>query len=90
MYIGLHQFAERSVNAPVSRKQGLSRERGANDAHAEVATSVACAGMPGVLVALVFDYEFDRGKLALQARANALDPFAQGSTLRNGCTLTLR
>jgi hypothetical protein len=90
MNIGLHQFAERSVNASVSRKQGLSGERRADDAHAEVATPVTRTGMPGVFVTLVLDFEFARDEFALQTPADNFYAVTHGNTLRNGRTLTSR
>ena len=92
MNVSLHQIAERSVNAPMPRQQGLPAERDGDDAHAKMAAAIARTGMAGMFVALVFNIQFARRQL-LQARADTLntsDWSAHGNTLRSGRTSTWR
>jgi hypothetical protein len=90
MDIGLHQIAERGVHGAMARQRCLAIKRCAHDAHAEVASSVTSAGVTGMAMALVLDHEFKRHERSGQACPDLLDPIAQGSTLRNGRTLTPR
>lgn len=90
--VGLHQRAECGVDLPVSGNRGLADEGGADDLDREVAATVARAGVPDVLVAVVDDTQPLRLQGGAQRRFDALDPRlclrAHGSTGRNGRTST--
>lgn len=88
MDIGLHQIAKRGIHRAMACQRCLATKRGADDTHAEVTASVARTGVAGVTMALVLDLEFERCERTGQAIPDLLDPIAQGSTLRNGRTLT--
>ena len=95
MDIGLHHVTQRGINATMTCEQGLAGKHCRNDAYAKGATSIARAGVAGVLVAFVLDRQFARRQCFDQTGAHALNTFAQGrlahgNTLRNGRTLTSR
>ena len=100
MNIGLHQIAQRRVDAAMARQQRLTGKRRRDDAHAEMPAAVARAGMANVQMTLVLDRQFARRQRSGQASAHALYTpancgpadcrLAHGNTLWNGRTLTSR
>jgi len=60
MDISFHQWAERVVNHPVTTELWDSFERLGDDGHPKVAPTIPCAGMSGVQVTFIFDFEHFR------------------------------
>ena len=88
--IGLHEVAERGVDALVAPDQGHAREVCRDDSHAKVPAAVASALVPGVAMTFIVDVELRGSQLAFKDCADALDARTHGSVLRNGRTQTSR
>ena len=86
--VGLEHIRQRSVYPAMTREQRLPGKLGGNDAHVEMPAPVARAGVTGVQVTLVFDFQRQGRESAGQDFAHARDTIAHGNTLRNGRTST--
>lgn len=95
MDVGRHQIAHRGVHGAVA-SDGIEPGKGrADDVYAEVAAPVGGAGMPGMVMALVLDFEELRGQRSFQRAPDGGHTLVarqwangHGSTLRKGRTST--
>src|SRR5687768_3501742 len=98
MDVGPHQLRERVVYGAVTFDRRQTGESAADDLDAEMPAAVARAGVAGMAVAVVVDFEQLGCECAFERRADRIDPlFARqrsrlrhvhGSTGRNGRTST--
>ena len=84
--IRLHHRAERLVNPAVSLDTIEAGESAGDQGNAEVASTVAGAGVPRVQMALVLDLESLRFEDLGQTLADPFGPVDHGSTSLKGLT----
>src|SRR6202011_5247812 len=77
--VGFQQIADGGVHQTVAPERGYAAERLGDNGDAEMAVATGCPRMARVQVALVLYHQERRGKMRLQAPAQAL--FAAGSRL---------
>jgi hypothetical protein len=72
--VGLHQVAERFVDAAMPLQQRLACEGAGHDLDTKMAPARGGAGVPRMLVAFIVDHEMLRRKRLLERRADPVDP----------------
>lgn len=93
MNVGRQQVPKGVVNESVLGEAAQASEAGRGDTDVEMATTVPCAGVPGVPVALVRNLEKLRVEVCREPAADGRDPVGRtvvrhGMTWTNGLMLT--
>lgn len=89
MYIRRHHITERGINEPVAFHRRFFAEFGGDDINVEMTFAGAGAGVAGVQVAVVADFQRQRGQRVGKPRLDSFDP-GHGRVLRKGLTDTSR